>query len=122
MGTRGFIVVKFNNKYYKIYNHFDSYPSELGRKVIDFLKKLKDNNELEQNEECLHKIIEYFVMICKNEVEEGDTDLNIMIEWIYKIDLDQLLLIVACWNTQETFNICLINEDDVIFHEICKMG
>ena len=35
--------MKINNRYYKIYNHFDSYPSNLGVIVIDFIKKLKEN-------------------------------------------------------------------------------
>lgn len=119
MGTRGFIIIKFLNKYYKIYNHWDSYPSGHGKKVIDFLQKLKDNNELNQNEECLNTIIQYFVSICKNEVIEEDGHLDIMIEWIYKIDLDQLLLTVENWNGLQTFNLSL--NLDTIFHEMCKM-
>ena len=42
-----------------------------------------------------------------------------MIEWIYKIDLDQLLLTVENWDGLQTFNLSL--NLDTIFHEMCKM-
>ena len=120
MGTRGFIIVKFRNTYYKIYNHWDSYPSELGKKVIDFLKTLQEHNELEPSEECLKAIIQYFVTTCKNEVVEEDGQLSVLIEWIYKMDLDQLQLTVENWDKTQTFP--LSSDLDAIFHEMCKMG
>ena len=118
MGTRGFIIVKFRHVYYKIYNHWDSYPTGLGKKVIDFLQRLKDHNELVQTEACLHTIIQNFVR--NEEVVEEDGHVDIMIEWVYKIDLDQLLLIVESWNKVETFNLTL--DLDAVYHELCKMG
>jgi len=43
MGTRGIVIVKKNKKYrLATYNHWDSYPSELGYKVVKFLRGLKD--------------------------------------------------------------------------------
>jgi len=84
------------------------------------LKRLKDDNKLEQSEECLNTIIEYFLPICKEKVVEEDGDLDIMIEWIYRIDLDQLVLIVENWNKKETFNLTF--DRDAIFNEMCKMG
>ena len=40
MGTRGAVGVKLNNKYYVTYNHWDSYPSELGKDVVQFCQKI----------------------------------------------------------------------------------
>ena len=47
MGTRGLVAVCKNGEY-KIaqYNQFDSYPSCLGVKILDFLKKIINNNTL----------------------------------------------------------------------------
>ena len=135
-------VIKFRNAYYKIYNHWDSYPSELGKKVIegfaqpqaaqnldslpripygnpstnDVLKTLQEHNELEQSEECLKAIIQYFVTTCKNEVVEEDGQLSFLIEWIYKMDLDQLQLTVENWDKKK--QISCISGTGPLFSEI----
>jgi hypothetical protein len=90
MGTRGYIVIKYHNKYYKIYNHYDSYPSSFGKKVIDILKKLKKENKLEQSEKCLNTIIQCF----DGSVEHGDQELDLMIEWVYTINLNVMTLTI----------------------------
>ena len=67
------ILLKYYDKYDKIYNHYDhSYPSHLGKKVIDILKRLKEENRLEQSENCFNK----------EKVEDGNQALNVFIEWI----------------------------------------
>ena len=38
MSTRGAIGFRKNNQDYAIYNHYDSYPSNLGTKVLNFIK------------------------------------------------------------------------------------
>jgi hypothetical protein len=109
MGTRGYIVIKFHNRYYKIYNHYDSYPSNLGKQVVDMLKRLKEYNELEQSENCLNTIIENFN---KEKVEDGDQDLNIFIEWVYNINLDEMTLtIMGGKNHAQKYNILDIDDD-----------
>jgi hypothetical protein len=40
MGTRGAVGVKLDGKYYVTYNHFDSYPSGLGKEVVEFCQKV----------------------------------------------------------------------------------
>jgi hypothetical protein len=109
MGTRGYIVIKYLNRYYKIYNHRDSYPSELGKTVVNMLKRLKEENRLEQSEYCLNTIIEYF----NNEkVEDGDQDFNIFIEWIYKINLDEMTLTIMGGNNHaQQYNVLDIDDD-----------
>lgn len=39
MGTRGFVGVKIDGEVKASYNHYDSYPSELGRKTLAFVRK-----------------------------------------------------------------------------------
>jgi len=34
MGTRGYVALRFRGRYYIFYNHFDSYPENLGEKLI----------------------------------------------------------------------------------------
>jgi hypothetical protein len=102
MGTRGYIIIKFNNKYYAIYNPYDSYPSCLGQKVIEYLKTLIQKNELSDTEMCLNTIIEYFFEELKLEkyrikIEEYSTIENYDVldgEWFYIVDLKKMLLII----------------------------
>ena len=37
MGTRGYIIIKYLNRIYYIYNHHDSYPSKLGELVREWI-------------------------------------------------------------------------------------
>ena len=54
MGTRGFIVIKFNGKVYRVFNPYDSYPSGLGKHIIKYLKKLVKEEKLENTEDCFY--------------------------------------------------------------------
>lgn len=97
MGTRGFIIIKFNNKYYAIYNPYDSYPSCLGQKVIEYVKSLIQNNELHNTEECLETMLEYFTQYTKEDytVIEDSNELKYLDgEWIYTIDPSKMLLTI----------------------------
>lgn len=40
MGTRGFLIFKYNGVYYVIYNHYDSYVREMGVATVAVLKNL----------------------------------------------------------------------------------
>jgi hypothetical protein len=43
MATRGLFGFFYKGKYYVVFNHFDSYPEGLGRKIVKELKEaLKD--------------------------------------------------------------------------------
>jgi hypothetical protein len=42
MGTRGAYGFRVNGKDFLMYNHFDSYPSGLGRQVVDFIRRNSD--------------------------------------------------------------------------------
>lgn len=121
MGTRGFVVIKINNKYYTYYNNYDSYPSNLGQKIIDELKEinyaeykeklkqLEDSKEKQDwcdLEDILNKDILYNL---EPDAEDDPEDssynpiqklyCDIFIEYIYKIDFDNDELEMYCyWN------------------------
>lgn len=42
MGTRGYFGFYFKGKYYLIYNHSDSYPAELGKNLVEQIKKFPE--------------------------------------------------------------------------------
>ena len=104
MGTNGYIVVVFEGKYYRIFNHYDSYPSLLGEMVVRVLKTVR----LESTIECVGIILEamkvalseYYGPIC-GKYGEGpgrysaepvtmniETVTNERMEWNYFICLD----------------------------------
>ena len=119
MGTKGYIVIKFQNKYYAIYSHFDSYPSYLGDRVDYIIKKLKQAKIFGQSEECLKNLIDYFTGINHQPVEDGDVELDVFIQWIYNIDLDTMLLTIKNEKINKVYNILELNEkwlDELIFH------
>ncbi len=85
MGTRGLVVVKYENKYYQRYNHMDSYPQELGKKLVNEMKVLAEldlTNE-EYKEFILHVASDNLTKIT---IDEPAND--IMIEWIYLVDVE----------------------------------
>jgi hypothetical protein len=91
MGTRGYIIVKFQNVYYRLYNHFDSYPEGLGMKLVEFIKI----NEMKSNDiiYIISYLIEYFgithikenLFVTRN---ASDIENDLFIEWVYIINLD----------------------------------
>ncbi len=122
MGTRGYVIIKINNKYYAYYNNYDSMPRRLGKKLLDNLKeinyeeykeKLKtlESSEEEQDWTDLEDILDDGVLY--NEVpgaEDDPDDLHynpiaekfyhdIFIEYVYKIDFDNDEFEMYCfWN------------------------
>ena len=85
-GTRGYIVVKLKRKYYIIYNHFDSYPEDLGIKVVDVVK---DNiSENKSGIDFLNNIKSKFTGQVTITIDPKEIQNCIFIEWVYIIDLD----------------------------------
>ena len=87
MGTRGYIVIKFQNKYYRIYNHWDSYPEGLGVNVVNAVKTRK----IEKTKEYVDYIIDKFLTNQDNlDITEDVRDIvnDVFIEWVYIIDID----------------------------------
>lgn len=97
MGTRGYIVIQFENIYYCIYNQFDSYPSHLGKKIIEVLemeeiKKNLDyvcyiiNSFLTRNEPIINRRQLYIYN--RQQLFYDEIMSDIWVEWIYTINLD----------------------------------
>lgn len=116
MGTRGIITIKYNNKYYQIYNHYDSYGSALGVNLIKEISKAYQNNTYQQwtnlllqctiksesshtlsesEKEILYKctgsiektLLSKFIYTVESNLSIKPT-INLMIEYVYILDLD----------------------------------
>jgi hypothetical protein len=57
MGTRGTITVTFKGRSFRIYNHWDSYPSGLGLQLLKELIELFKTMTLEQMREAMSKMV-----------------------------------------------------------------
>lgn len=135
MGTRGYKIIRFRGRYYRFYNHWDSYPDGYGSDLVSEIPRDRDNYKkwvAEQRakasewDSALEKILhvkrlnvpqnnvdELDEQHSDNESEESEGELlhwsynvggnvdelplpsyrpvfnDIMIEWIYVIDLDR---------------------------------
>jgi hypothetical protein len=97
MGTRGYKVYRHKGRYYVYYNHYDSYPSVFG---LEVLHEIPRNVSKEEFEEWVRKTREY-VYAQRDSLNDPDDSTNyvsdkqpendILIEWIYEIDLDNLV-------------------------------
>lgn len=106
MGTRGYIVVKYENKYYRKYNHNDSYPSYLGKNIVNLIKSRKAN-----------KTFEYMLYIMDEdedfEVEDGlyitdnkeEIENDAYIEWVYIVDLDNMIFKIIGYDDELIYNL-----------------
>jgi hypothetical protein len=125
MGTRGQIVYRHKGRYYVYYNHWDSYPNGLGLKLLDEIPR---NVSKEEFEEWVRKIRKY-AYAQRNSQELNDPadpstyvsdkqpelDNDIPIEWIYEIDLDNLVFHV---NSQPLFRLDIMPPDDIFVKSI----
>lgn len=82
MGTRGYIVIKFKDLYYVVYNHMDSYPEILGIKVVDLIKSRK----VEENMTWIYFIFSHFKNKVFTTLHAPEPSLHI--EWVYTINLN----------------------------------
>lgn len=58
MGTRGSSGIIYNEKTYLSYNHFDSYPSELGKNVLNLISKINIKEGWDHFKEKVSKLKE----------------------------------------------------------------
>ncbi|KAG1729436.1 hypothetical protein EDB19DRAFT_1743456 [Suillus lakei] len=91
MGTRGYYVYRYRHMYFTYYNHWDSYPSNLGVRMIKFMRL---PNAIAMKREGVDEILDER----EGSPDESDDNLTIssrrpqndlIIEWIYEIDLDR---------------------------------
>lgn len=87
MGTRGLVVVKYNKKYYSRYNHMDSYPSDLGSKVVDTLEETSQDSNMDREQ-----MKEHILAVASDnltEITKEEPETTHMITWIYLVDMDE---------------------------------
>lgn len=116
MGTRGYFVVKFEGRYYRIYNHGDSYPSSLGKKVVAAIK----GKEIERSLKYLTHLLNFFLssedsvayrrfILITDDFKDIEND--VVIEWVYIIDLDKLTLTFTGGYLQPVYPLSEIPDD-----------
>jgi len=105
MGTRGYVGFRLYDEDKGVYNHLDSYPSDLGLRVMTFVKDIQSMLELKQAVMCLTPSdddttsisggFELFEAISNFNggqifIEEysGFLECSMMCEWAYIINLD----------------------------------
>ncbi|KAI0263327.1 hypothetical protein BGY98DRAFT_1182102 [Russula aff. rugulosa BPL654] len=125
MGTRGFKVYRHRDKgrYYVYYNHRDSYPHGLRLQVLDgiprdvskevFEKWVKDTREdvyAERDSPELNDPDD-----SSNFVSDKQPDNDFLIEWIYEIDLDNLVFHV---DSQPLFRLDNMPPDNIFLKSI----
>ena len=123
MGTRGYKVYRHKGRYYVYYNHFDSYPSIFGLQV---LHEIPRDVSKEEFEEWVRTTREYVYaqrdsrMLndpddSSNYVSDEQPENNIFIEWIYEIDLDNLVFHV---DSQPLFRLDNMPPDSIFMGSI----
>ncbi|KAJ7672112.1 hypothetical protein B0H17DRAFT_989058 [Mycena rosella] len=102
MGTRGHKVYRHKGWYHVYYNHYDSYPSNFGLKVAaeipvgdekvykEWLEQLREqmDKHFEENKDVLETYQD------ANIITQTQSVADIMIEWVYEIDLDHEVFLI----------------------------
>ena len=70
MGTRGSLGFICENKEYLNYNHFDSYPSGLGQKILEFIAEINKKDGWIQFKENGKKVIPITEKITDPEIQK----------------------------------------------------
>lgn len=108
MATRGAVGVGTLNKFVALYNHWDSYPSGLGKEVWNKLQNYKENNKSAlEFTETIVQYSEWSKFLCgdmrgslKLHMSQDTVD-TLFIEWIYIIDPENNLLHVLHNRTKD---------------------
>jgi hypothetical protein len=127
MATRGLYVFKYRGIYYIFYNHYDSYPSGLGKLIISDIRQLVKDNKLDIVKELVSGIqlmekktegsSEYDGIVnCIKRPEEfiyytseDEPECDIYIEYIYVIDFDETLFVIKTDGFNSIFDLLNIS-------------
>jgi hypothetical protein len=124
MDTRGYKVYRHKGRYYAYYNHSNSNPSGLGLKVLHriprdvskegFEKWVRDTREYvyEQRDSPVLNNPEDSINYVSDKQPEND---DYFIDWIYEIDLDNLVFHV---DNQPLFRLDNMPPDDIFLESI----
>lgn len=124
MGTNGYIVIIANHKCYLVYNHLDSYPSEMWDPLTESIRQLLQEYTLEELKHQMETIhwVKYkthhpnvYQLFHTN---EGDCDeivevekydpLTLGVEFIYEMNLDNETL--TCLHTPYQTHTCIVGD------------
>jgi len=129
MGTRGFVVIKYNGVYYIFYNNSSSYLSCLGLSVLKEIKEIIQFDEISYVKSLFSKIK------LLGEFNEGDNhfcgiiqslkhsecfqyitsfekpDCSLFIEWIYTVDFDNNLFTIQNYDKHYKVSFSDLPED-----------
>jgi len=111
MGTNGLYVFKYNKKYYVYFKGNDSYPSALGKKIVNEIQFMSAEDIIElknlliainidtkyENSYCgFTSLIHSLQNPSKYAfyIQENEPDLDIGINYIYIIDMDKNIFLV----------------------------
>jgi hypothetical protein len=75
MGTRGLYVFKYKGFHYIFYNHWDSYPEWLGKKIVEELKYLK-----------LDRVRELLTRIKRTDINKGTKNFEGLLNALLNVD------------------------------------
>jgi hypothetical protein len=127
MGTRGLYVFKYRGIYYIFYNHYDSYPSGLGKLIISDIRQLVKDNKLDIVKELVGGIplmekqtegsSEYDGIVnCIKRPEDfiyytssEEPNYNMFIEYIYIIDFDENMFTMKTHGFNSNFDLLNIS-------------
>ena len=113
--TVGYIQVKCTNKYHKIFFQNNADPNILGKKLLAFLEQLKNTQKLIKTRNCVDEIINFF------DKDNGYTSIPIgwiFIDWVYTIDLDQMVLKIKGQNVDKVYNLLLFMDNKQILEHL----
>lgn len=127
MGTRGLYVFKYRGIYYIFYNHYDSYPSGLGKLIVNDIRQLIQDNKLDIVKDLISDIqfsetqtegnANYkSIMRCVENPEEfiyytssEEPNCDIFIEYIYIIDFDKNIFTIKTHEFNSNFDLLNIS-------------
>lgn len=117
MGTNCFYVFKYNKKYYIYFKGNDSYPSGLGKIIVNELQQMSAEDMIEiknlinsinvnttyDNSYCGFKNLVHSLQNPKKyafQIKETEPELEIGIQYIYIIDMDKNVFLVKFYGTR----------------------
>lgn len=121
MGTRGLYVFKYEGIYYVFYNHFNSYASYLGVRIVKDIRTVTNNNEwglvkylitkipLRTDNSSGDSIYGGIINSSTNPLDfvyntsDCEPVCNIFIEFIYIIDLDDDIFSIKTNQSEKSF-------------------